>query len=263
MPGREAAARDHEHAALARLDRKRHAGERRDVAGLRSGGVDQRAACDVRAIRQRHAGDARAVARDADDLAMEIVRALLARGAAQQAEQRMGVEPALAGAAEGAEPQVRGAQPAEVVGERRLVHQHDVGALGLLHVVVRKQRLLAGLAREQQVAALAEADIGLRTEAFLQGAEERDPELAHADVLRGGELLADRGGRECGRGVRIGRVALDHRDRAREAEVMGEEIGGGGADGGPADDHHVEALGTHTPYLRQDGGMRNAWRLGL
>ena len=39
-------------AALARLDRKRDAGERRDVAGLRSGGVDQRAACDA-ACRRR------------------------------------------------------------------------------------------------------------------------------------------------------------------------------------------------------------------
>ena len=46
--GQRRAARDHEHAALARLDRQRDAGKRRDIAGLRSGGVDQRAAGDAR-----------------------------------------------------------------------------------------------------------------------------------------------------------------------------------------------------------------------
>ena len=83
-------------------------------------------------------------------------------------------------------------------------------------------------------------------EAILQVAEERDAERAHADVFRRRELLADRGGRQRRGGVRIGRVALDHGDRAGKAEIVGEEIGGGGADRGAADDDDVETLGTHT-----------------
>ena len=104
-----------------------------------------------------------------------------------------------------------------------------------------------------------------RAEPLLQVAEERDPELAHADVLRRGELLADRGGRQRGGGVRIGRVALDHRDRAGKAEIVGEEIGDRGADRGPADDHHVVGFGTHPclPCMQPNSGMRDAWRLGL
>jgi hypothetical protein len=87
----------------------------------------------------------------------------------------MGVEPALAGAAERAEPQIRRLQPAEIVGERFPVHQHDVGALGLLHLVVGEQRLLAGLAREQQVAALAETDVGLGAEAVFRSRKNATP----------------------------------------------------------------------------------------
>ena len=158
----------------------------------------------------------------------------------------MRVEPALAAAAERTEPQIGCLQPAEIVGKRFPVHQHDVGAFRLLHLVVGEQRVLAGLAREQEIAALAKADVGVGAETGLEVAEERDPERAHADVFRRGKLLADRGGRQGRGGVRIGRVALDHGDRAVKAEIVGEEIGRRGADRSPTHDDHVETLGTHT-----------------
>ena len=95
------------------------------------------------------------------DLAVNVGRALLPCRAAQQSQQRVRIEPAFAAAAERAEPEIGCLQPAEIVGERFPVHQHDVGAFGLLRLVVRQQRVLAGLAREQQIAALAKADVGL------------------------------------------------------------------------------------------------------
>ncbi len=145
-----------------------------------------------------------------------------------------------------------------MAGQRGPIHQHDIGAFRALDDVVRRQRFRTRLACEQQIAALAKRDIGIRAEPLLEFAEERHAERAHADVLRRGELLADRGRRE-GRGrPRIGRVALDHGDRAGKAEVVGEEIGDRGSDRRAADNHHV--IGTQRALLfgAADSGMHDA-----
>ena len=140
-----------------------------------------------------------------------------ARGSAQQREQRVRVEPALAGAPERAEHEVRNIQPRKFGRQRIRIEQDDVGAFSFLYDVVRDQRISATLSSQQKVAALAKRNVGVWAEPRFQVAEERDAEAAHPDVLRRGELLADRSRRERGCGMRIGRVAFDHRDRAGKA----------------------------------------------
>ena len=54
-----------------------------------SGGVDQRAARDAHSVGERHADGARALARDADDLAVDLVRRSVRAAPHVEAEQRM------------------------------------------------------------------------------------------------------------------------------------------------------------------------------
>ena len=77
------AARDHKHAALARLDRQLNICESSNLAGLRTRGIDQRTAGDAIAIGKRHRSNPRARAFDAQHLAMNVVRPLLPCSVAQ------------------------------------------------------------------------------------------------------------------------------------------------------------------------------------
>jgi len=72
-----------------------------------------------------------------------------------------------------------------------------------------RQALLAG---QDQIAALAEADVGIGSEFLLQPPEQAERELRQADVFGDGELLADRGGRQSGGRMGELRIALDQRD---------------------------------------------------
>ena len=161
------------------------------------------------------------------------------RRLAKEVEERMGVEPAFAGAAEGAGGDAGQRQPGEALCEVRGSEQRDVGALRPLHVPVPSQDLLPGGAGEEQVPAFAKADIGPGAEAILEAAEDFDPELAHADVLGRRELLADRGRREGGRRSRIRGITLDDGNAPGMAELGFEEVGDRGADGRAADDDDV------------------------
>src|SRR5208283_1193234 len=91
----------------------------------------------------------------------------------------------------------------------------------------------------EQVAAVPQAEggaVAAHREKLRAGAQELEAEAGHGDVERGGELLADRAGGQRGRGDAIGRVALDHGDRAVEGGMARQVIGDRAADRAAADD---------------------------
>ena len=96
--------------------------------------------------------------------------------------------------------------------------------------------------REEQVTGLAQADIRglpLDFEMAPDGAQEFDAEPAKGDVLGRRELLPDRARREGGGGGAVARVPFDHRDRAPESRITGEEIGDGAANDAATDHDDV------------------------
>ena len=84
----------------------------------------------------------------------------------------MRVEPALAGAAEGAGGDAFRRQPGKALCQRVGILEQNVGALGDLRFVVGFQDRQPGLAGQDQIAALAKADIGVSAELFLQPPEQ-------------------------------------------------------------------------------------------
>ncbi len=162
-------------------------------------------------------GDAVSFRLDGDDLAVDEARTGRARGGAHRAEQRVRVEPAFAGEAERAGSDAFGRKPGKACGEGFGFEERDGCAFGFLDAMVLFEDRAAVRRREDEIAALAERRVGVRTEARRHPAQEIEPEAGEADVLRRGELLADRRGGKRGRGGREARIALDHRDGAGEA----------------------------------------------
>ena len=157
------ATRDDEHAALARLDRKRE-----PASAATSPACGPAALTSVpQAMRSPFASVTpvtRCPRSQCRDFAVDVSRALGARRLAQQREQRVRIEPAFAGAAECAEREVGWIQPWKLRHDRVRIEQHDVGAFGRLHAMVRAQHRRAAVARHEEIAALAKGDIGLRAE---------------------------------------------------------------------------------------------------
>jgi hypothetical protein len=152
----------------------------------------------------------------------------------------MGVEPALAAAAVGAGGDPLGRQPGEAAGERVGVLEHDVGAFGQLRLMVGLEDRQAALAGQDQIAALAKADVGIGTELLLEPPEQLQRELRQPDVLRDRELLPDGGAGQGGRRMSELRVALDQRNGAGKP-FLAQVIGDGRSDDGSADDDDVVA----------------------
>src|SRR4029079_2174036 len=134
-----------------------------------------------------------------------------------------------------------GRQPRELPGEPLSIEQHIVGAVRHLNSVVLFEDRLAVLGGEDQIALLAEAHIGVRSEFLLEMAQNVEPEFRQADILRRRELLADTAATAGGAAIGIAGVALDQRDRTLEALFL-EEIGGTASDDAAADDHNIISL---------------------
>ena len=202
--------------------------------GRGTGGVDENAAADAR---RRRRGAARrcvpAASRSRRPRRSTSVAPASRAAVAQRAKQRVRIEPALAGKPERARRDSFGREPGKARRERRRVEQRDRRALGDLHAVVLLKDRAAFRPRQDQVAAFAQRRIGIRPEARRHRAQEVEPEAGEADVLRRGELLADRGGGERRRGGRESRVALDQRDGAGKALDRLQEIGDRRADTPP------------------------------
>jgi hypothetical protein len=90
---------------------------------------------------------------------------------AEQRQQRVRVEPALAAAAIGAGGDAFGRQPGKAPRERRGVLQHDVGAFADLDGVIGGEHRQAVVGGEDEIAVLAEADVGVGAELFFQPPE--------------------------------------------------------------------------------------------
>ena len=129
-------------------------------------------------------------------------------------------------------------EPGKPALQRLRILDHDVGALGHLHRVVGPEDRQACLAGEDQVAGLAEGDVGVLAEFLFQPAEQAERECRQPDVFGDRELLADRGQRQRRRRMGELRILLDERDRA--GKPFGAQIvGNGAADDRAADDDDV------------------------
>ena len=173
---------------------------------------------------------------------------------AERLEQGVGVEPALIGQAERAAGQVVDLHPRESGLQLGRRQERDVHAVLALDGVVALEDRDPRLARQEEVAALHEVDLGrglpLDAEPRVRVPDHLDPEAADLDVERGAELEADRRGREGRRRGAEGEVALDDHDPAVPVGASRQEGRRGAADDGAADDHHVGAVGVaHTPML--------------
>jgi hypothetical protein len=189
---------------------------------------------------KRHPRDTRSLARCA--ITSPAIRSMFfAFSALQKPEQGMRVEPALAGPAISARDDAFRRHP----GKRRCrfgILEHNVSAFGNLRNMVGLKHRQAVIGGEDQIAALAKADIGIGAELVLEPAKEPERKLRQADVFRNGELLADRRHGERRRRCREGRVAFDQRDRAGKtflAQIVGDRT----ADDGSTDDDNVVAQG--------------------
>ncbi len=241
------AAMDNEGRALATLDRQVDTGKLRHATGEPSRRQHDGAGCDPLASGERDARELVARAIDADDLTRHQLGAGLLRLRAEDRVHVGDVEPALALGAIGAGDDTVEIEIGKALGEAVALEHHGRGALAVLDGgVALDDRTLLGAAQDE-VALLLEAAVGVGPEALPQARDEGDAERRQVDVLRRRELQADALRRQCRRGGREGRVALDDGDRARELELVLQEEGDGGAHGATADDDHVEALAGHAP----------------
>ena len=228
--------------ALARADRQIDAGHRRDLGRAGATGIDEGAGPDLLPRGEMGAPDAGFVEGQPDDPVLDVFRAKRARLAAEGVQQGVGIEPALARQSERAEGDSPGRKPWETGGQRGRLQQGDVGPEGCLDRVVGFERRPAGLARQEQIPALVQADIrGLAIDRQLLrgGAQEVDPEERHLDIFPRRELLADRAARARGRAIGVAGIGLDHQDAPAEPPIGAEEIGNRAADHPAAGDHHI------------------------
>jgi hypothetical protein len=155
---------------------------------------------------------------DTDDLVTQIHGTGVARSLPEKIEKGMSVEPAFTTLPVSTGGDILDIEPGKPLLEAVGIEQGDIGAFGSLRAPVLLEDRFARCACKQQIAAFVKADIGPGTKPLLEGAHDLQPKQAHADILRGRELLSDRSGRKGGRGEGIGRVAFDHRDRAGVAQ---------------------------------------------
>ncbi len=85
----------------------------------------------------------------------------------------MRIEPSLAGATERARRYAFGGKPGKAPLQRGRILKSNVGALGFLRRMVLLQHREAVLAGEDQIAVLAESDIGASSKFLLQPPEQR------------------------------------------------------------------------------------------
>jgi len=131
--------------------------------------------------------------------------------------QRWPVEPALVFRAVRGQHDALGGDPGKAPTERGRLEQLDGAALALLDDMIGPQHGFAGGACQEKVARLPEAEIDAQK--LGRAAQEADAVARQVDVERCGKLLADRAGRQCRRGARIGRITLDHGDCAGEVWI--------------------------------------------
>jgi hypothetical protein len=105
-----------------------------------------------------------------------------------------------------------------------------VYAEAFLHAVIRFQHVLMARADDEEIAPLLPLHLG-------PALEELDAELRHEDVLGQREEAAASAGGDRRGGFRVRRVGLDHGDALYTRAL--EEISGGAAHNGAADDCYV------------------------
>src|SRR5581483_3046243 len=150
----------------------------------------------------------------------------------------MRIEPPLAAA-----PPSRGGKavrgnPRKPLGDLGRLEQQRIRTEAALELHVLLQRATSLLRGHDQVAALAETYVGLRSELLPDALEEADAKLRKPDVLRRRELLPDRRQRAARGAILVARILLDHDDGAFEAVPL-QKVGDRAADHGTADDYDI------------------------
>ncbi len=113
----------------------------------------------------------------------------------------------------GAAGKVAAIQPGKGLSQGVGIKQADRRAGGRLHPVIVPQGRQTVAAGQDQIAAKYQAGIGLWPLPIRHAGKEPQAVLRQADVLGGGELLADGGGGAAGGGIAKRLVALNHGDR--------------------------------------------------
>src|SRR5579883_2038995 len=186
---------ENEDRALAPAHRNRdaeHFGE--PGCARRAGGVDECAAGDALAGREARRDDALAIPLELDDRGFAIFGAEALGLAAKGLHQRIAVEPAFVLAAPGAERDAVEIEEGKALGERSRFEENDVRAFRALHDVIFGEDLRALVARQIEIAVLAERQFrpdAVGGQGFMGFAQEGDAIEADLDVDRGRELLPD------------------------------------------------------------------------
>jgi hypothetical protein len=165
----------------------------------------------------------------------------------------VGVDVALVAEAQAGSGQVVDVEVREAPAQVIDAEDRGVNAAGALDLVVLEDGRHALLGGEEQVAGLAEGQVGRLAAHFDVGVEvgeEAGGELREGDVDRVGELVADTGLREGRRGAFIGGVGLDDEHGAVVVGVLGQPVRHGTAVDGAADDDSVIVAGCRCAHAR-------------
>ena len=217
------------------------------LASIGTRRIDQRAARDHLSRFQHNGHNLAPLPHHIDHFVSHIGDAERARLAAEGLHQGPAVEPALAGTSPRAAGQIIDMQPRKLRGQSGPVEQRDIRAFAGLDGVIVVQGHGTGIggtgtAGQIEIAALVQVDhrhLAIHRQVFAQMTQEIDPVERNPDIDGGGELLADRGGRQGRGGFGIGRVFFNHHNTAGKRRIACQMKGNGRADCGTADDHHI------------------------
>ncbi len=164
-------------------------------------------------------------------------------------KEAVGIQPAFPLQAQGSGGQVVGVEPGEALPQLLGLQQAHPGPQLHLKTMVLPEDLPTLRGGQEEVARFHEAQLrplSVHGQQLRGLAEEIGRGLGDADVLRGGELLADASHGEGGGGPGVGGILLHHGDAQVPALLSGrQEVGRGATHHATSYDENVEGVGNH------------------
>lgn len=190
-----------------------------------TGGVDEKAARNLRAVIKPDTRCAASVPLDSDNPALPVRHPQRSRFRAESLHQAIAIEPAFARASERADREIGHIEPGKCACKGVRVEKFDIRAQGALDRIVLGEYRPGLLATEIKISAFNKADIrafAADGQPFADLAQEADPVERNLDIHALAELLAYRARRERRGRFLIGHVWLDDEHRTGKSGMCSE-----------------------------------------